>query len=224
MARRHPPVPKAKLRRAASPARPRSLRLGGQPRRGHPRRHRRRVAGALVFYPRGEFFWGTVVITLFVFTDLVDGNMARHSGAPASWGAFLDSTLDRVADAADLRRPRAVVRRASGTTACWPRVALLLPGRRQVVSYTKARAEGIGLTANVGIAERAERLVIGAGPAARRTGTGSVVPDIRAAPIALWLRGRRRPAVTVVAADADGAPQAWREAGAAAGRCTGRTR
>ncbi|MGO4424924.1 CDP-alcohol phosphatidyltransferase family protein [Streptomyces sp. MCAF7] len=58
------------------------------------------VAGALVFYPRGEFFWGTVVITLFVFSDLVDGNMARQLGRSSRWGAFLDSTLDRVADGA----------------------------------------------------------------------------------------------------------------------------
>ena len=58
------------------------------------------VAGALVFYPRGEFFWGTIVITLFVFSDLVDGNMARQLGRSSRWGAFLDSTLDRVADGA----------------------------------------------------------------------------------------------------------------------------
>ncbi|GAA3072318.1 hypothetical protein GCM10020000_66330 [Streptomyces olivoverticillatus] len=58
------------------------------------------MAGALAFYPRGEFFWGTIVITLFVFSDLVDGNMARQLGRSSRWGAFLDSTLDRVADAA----------------------------------------------------------------------------------------------------------------------------
>ena len=58
------------------------------------------MAGALVFFPRGEFFWGTIVITLFVFSDLVDGNMARQAGISSRWGAFLDSTLDRVADGA----------------------------------------------------------------------------------------------------------------------------
>ena len=58
------------------------------------------VAGALAFFPRGEFFWGTVVITLFVFSDLVDGNMARQLGRSSRWGAFLDSTLDRLGDAA----------------------------------------------------------------------------------------------------------------------------
>jgi phosphatidylglycerophosphate synthase len=57
-------------------------------------------AGALAFYPRGEFFWGTVVITAFVFSDLVDGTMARMTERSSRWGAFLDSTLDRLGDAA----------------------------------------------------------------------------------------------------------------------------
>jgi CDP-diacylglycerol--glycerol-3-phosphate 3-phosphatidyltransferase len=57
-------------------------------------------AGALAFYPRHEFFWGTIVITLFVFSDTVDGVMARMSGRSGRWGAYLDSTLDRVGDSA----------------------------------------------------------------------------------------------------------------------------
>ena len=56
--------------------------------------------GALAFYPRHEFFWGTIVITVFVFSDTVDGVMARMSGRSSSWGAYLDSTLDRVGDSA----------------------------------------------------------------------------------------------------------------------------
>ena len=55
--------------------------------------------GALLFYPRGEFLVGTLVITAFVFSDTVDGIMARRSGRSSTWGAYLDSTLDRVADA-----------------------------------------------------------------------------------------------------------------------------
>src|SRR3954463_10902243 len=58
------------------------------------------AVGALAFYPRGEFFWGTIVITLFVFSDTVDGIMARLQGRSSTWGAFLDSTLDRFGDAA----------------------------------------------------------------------------------------------------------------------------
>jgi phosphatidylinositol phosphate synthase len=119
------------------------------------------VAGALVFYPRGWFFWGTVVITAFVFSDTVDGIMARLQGRSSVWGAFLDSTLDRVGDAAvfsglilfyathpDQRWATAMVALA---------LACLVLG--QIVSYARARAEGLGMTASVGVAERADRLV-----------------------------------------------------------------
>ena len=57
-------------------------------------------AGALVFFPQGMIWQGVLVITLFVFSDLVDGAMARKMGRTDDFGAFLDSTLDRVADAA----------------------------------------------------------------------------------------------------------------------------
>ena len=56
--------------------------------------------GALAFYPRGEFLWGTLIVTLFAFSDTVDGIMARTAARSSRWGAFLDSTLDRVGDAA----------------------------------------------------------------------------------------------------------------------------
>ena len=56
--------------------------------------------GALGFFPRGQIWQGVVVITAFVFSDLIDGYMARSSGRSSSWGAFLDSTLDRIGDAA----------------------------------------------------------------------------------------------------------------------------
>ena len=55
--------------------------------------------GALAFFPRGQFLLGTIVVVLFIFGDNVDGVMARMSGREGSWGAFLDSTLDRVGDA-----------------------------------------------------------------------------------------------------------------------------
>ena len=113
------------------------------------------MAGALVFYPVGQFFWGTVVITLFVFSDLVDGNMARQLGRSSRWGAFLDSTLDRVADAADLRRPRACGTRAGGDDLVLCAVTIFCLASGQVVSYTKARGESIGLPVNVnGLVER----------------------------------------------------------------------
>jgi CDP-diacylglycerol--glycerol-3-phosphate 3-phosphatidyltransferase len=118
------------------------------------------VAGALVFYPRGEFFWGTVVITLFVFSDLVDGNMARQAGVSSRWGAFLDSTLDRVADSA-IFGGLALWYAGSGNNLVLCAVAIFCLASGQVVSYTKARGESIGLPVKVnGLVERAERLVI----------------------------------------------------------------
>ena len=57
-------------------------------------------AGALIFFPQGLLLAGVLVITAFVFSDIVDGNMARMSGRVSPFGAFLDSTLDRIADAA----------------------------------------------------------------------------------------------------------------------------
>jgi CDP-diacylglycerol---glycerol-3-phosphate 3-phosphatidyltransferase len=118
------------------------------------------IAGALAFYPRGEFFWGTVVITLFVFSDLVDGNMARQQGRSSRWGAFLDSTLDRVADAA-IFGGLALWYAGGGDSLMMCAVTIFCLASGQVVSYTKARGEAIGLPVAVnGLVERAERLVI----------------------------------------------------------------
>ena len=57
-------------------------------------------AGALVFFPQGELFIGVLVITAFVFSDLIDGAMARRMGSGSKFGAFFDSTLDRIGDGA----------------------------------------------------------------------------------------------------------------------------
>lgn len=116
------------------------------------------AVGALAFYPRGELFWGTVVITVFVFSDTVDGIMARSSGRSTAWGAFLDSTLDRVGDAA-VFGGLVLYYAGRGHDAVMAGLALACLVLGSVVSYARARAEGLGMTANVGIAERADRLV-----------------------------------------------------------------
>jgi CDP-diacylglycerol--glycerol-3-phosphate 3-phosphatidyltransferase len=116
------------------------------------------AAGALVFYPTGHLLIGTLVITAFVFSDTVDGIMARASGRSSSWGAYLDSTLDRVGDAAIFGGLVLwYLGRGDDTLTGTLALACLVLGA--VVSYAKARAEGLGMTANVGIAERADRLV-----------------------------------------------------------------
>ena len=115
--------------------------------------------GALVFYPRHEFFWGTIVIAVFAFSDTLDGVMARLSGRSSKWGAYLDSTLDRVADSA-IFGGLVLWYAGDGRTPSLAALALACLILGSVVSYAKARAEGLGMTANVGIAERAERLVV----------------------------------------------------------------
>ena len=114
--------------------------------------------GALVFFPRGDFIPGVLIIAGFVLADLLDGTMARLSGRAGPWGNFLDATLDRVADGCIFG---ALVLWAVGTGQAWTIAAAftaLVGG--QVISYAKARAEAVGAQANVGIAERAERLII----------------------------------------------------------------
>lgn len=117
------------------------------------------VTGALALYPRGELWWGTLFITAFVFTDLLDGTMARMSGRVSRWGAFLDSTLDRLGDAAIFG---GLVLYFTGVgdhdLGAFAALACLVLGF--LVSYARARAEGIGVPCDVGIAERADRLVI----------------------------------------------------------------
>ncbi|WP_431843689.1 phosphatidylinositol phosphate synthase [Calidifontibacter indicus] len=115
--------------------------------------------GALAFYPRHEFLVGTLVITAFVFSDTIDGVMARMSGRSSVWGAYLDSTLDRVGDAAIFGALVIYYAGDQGHNMVLAGLALACLILGSVVSYAKARAEGLGMTANVGIAERADRLV-----------------------------------------------------------------
>ena len=116
------------------------------------------VVGALAFYPQHEFFWGTVFITCFVFSDLVDGTMARMSERSSRWGAWLDSTLDRVGAAA-VFSGIALWYAGEGDSLLTVALCLYCLSTGAVVSYARARAEGLGMTANVGITERADRLV-----------------------------------------------------------------
>ncbi|MFF3555160.1 phosphatidylinositol phosphate synthase [Streptomyces tsukubensis] len=175
------------------------------------------VAGALVFFPRGEFFWGTIVITLFVFSDLVDGNMARQAGISSRWGAFLDSTLDRVADSA-IFGGLALWYAGKGDDNILCAVAIFCLASGQVVSYTKARGEAIGLPVAVnGLVERAERLVISLVAAGLSGLAAFGVPGVGILlPIALWIvaagsavtLGQRVVTVRREAAEADAAGSA----------------
>lgn len=115
-------------------------------------------AGALVFFPQGRLWLGVLVVTVFVFSDLVDGYMARSSGRSSSWGAWLDSTLDRIGDAAVLGG--LVLWFAwGGDNPVLMSVALWCLVMGSVTSYARAKAESLGWQAKGGIAERADRLV-----------------------------------------------------------------
>jgi CDP-diacylglycerol--glycerol-3-phosphate 3-phosphatidyltransferase len=116
------------------------------------------TAGATAFYPRGSLFGGTVFITCFIFTDLIDGAMARVRGTSGKWGAFLDSTLDRVGDGA-IFGSLLWWYAARGDEHVLAALALFCLVGGTVISYAKARAEGLGMTCDVGLAERAERLI-----------------------------------------------------------------
>ncbi len=115
-------------------------------------------AGALVFFPRGDFLVGVLVCTAFVFSDLVDGLMARLSGQSSSWGAFLDSTLDRFGDAA-IFAGLALYYVGPGDSEPLAALAIYCLVLGSITSYARARAEALGMQAKVGIAERADRLV-----------------------------------------------------------------
>lgn len=136
----------------------------------------------LILIPQGQFIWAFVLGVFFGISDLLDGTMARMTGTSGPWGNFLDATLDRITDGAVFA---AVILWGVTQGDYWiigGGLLALVSG--QVVSYAKARAEAVGASANVGIAERAERL-IAVGIAVLLTGFG--VPYVL--PIALWLIG-----------------------------------
>lgn len=111
------------------------------------------------FGARGQLIWGTVIVTFFALTDALDGTMARMRGGSSKYGALLDSSMDRIADAAVFG---AVVYylHTEGNPYGGMIAALVSLAAGQVVSYVKARAQSLGLDADVGIAERLERLLI----------------------------------------------------------------
>ena len=114
--------------------------------------------GALFFFSQGWVCQGVLFITAFVFSDLIDGAMARKSGRKDDFGAFLDSTLDRVADGALFAGAALyfawVVEDRLYTALC---LVILVMGA--VTSYARSKADHLGYDAKVGIAERPDRLV-----------------------------------------------------------------
>jgi phosphatidylinositol phosphate synthase len=117
------------------------------------------VGGALGLFPIGELFPGALTCTIFVFLDMLDGVLARMKGTSGRWGAFLDSTMDRIADAA-IFAGLTVWFMLGGHNPLLAGVSLFCLVIGVLVSYAKARAEGLGLRCDVGLIERPERMLI----------------------------------------------------------------
>jgi CDP-diacylglycerol--glycerol-3-phosphate 3-phosphatidyltransferase len=139
------------------------------------------VTSALVFFTSGGWFTGTMLVWGFVMLDLLDGAVARISGRSSKFGAVLDSSCDRIADAAVFGSIAWYFAEHGQRWMFLAAMLCLVLG--SLTSYIRARAESVGFTATVGIAERADRLIIvlvGTG----LSGQHLQVPYLQA--IALW--------------------------------------
>ena len=116
------------------------------------------VVSSLYFYPRGDFFVGTLIICVMALSDLFDGTMARLSSSGSiRWGGFLDSTIDRITDSAILLGVSLYLINQADSLA-YVAIATLVTGL--LVPYIRAKAESFGIACSGGIAERTERLII----------------------------------------------------------------
>ena len=113
---------------------------------------------SIYFFARGDFFLGTLLVSLFALSDLLDGTMARISRTDGTrWGALLDSTLDRVSDAAIAIGIWIYLFNEGSDLHLVAIAALFLGG---LIPYIRAKAESLGIECSVGFAERPERLII----------------------------------------------------------------
>ncbi len=118
------------------------------------------VVAAAVLIAIGQLLIGAAVLVLGSLLDAVDGALARATGGSTTFGGFLDSTLDRAAEGILYVGIVAYLLDASAAP-LWP--VLLALGALSgsfMVSYTRAKAEAIGVSASVGLAPRTERLVL----------------------------------------------------------------
>jgi CDP-diacylglycerol--glycerol-3-phosphate 3-phosphatidyltransferase len=116
------------------------------------------VLSALYFYPKGEFFIGTLIICVMALSDLFDGTMARISQKGSSkWGGFLDSTIDRITDSAILIGVCIYLINNNDSLAI---IVVITMVSGILVPYIRAKAESFTIECSGGIAERTERLII----------------------------------------------------------------
>ena len=120
------------------------------------------LASVLVYFEyRNEilFFWaGAFVFVVGSILDILDGALARAGGKTTPFGAFVDSTTDRISEAFMLGAIALVLTRDGNELGVGLTVAAIAGSF--LVSYTRARAEALGLRGDVGIGSRAERVVV----------------------------------------------------------------
>jgi CDP-diacylglycerol---glycerol-3-phosphate 3-phosphatidyltransferase len=120
------------------------------------------IAGAVVVYfeDRGwGFFWlGAALFVVGAILDILDGALARSRGVASEFGAFVDSTVDRVGEAFMLAAIALVLMREGSEWGVALAFAALAGSF--LVSYARARAEALGLKGDVGLGSRAERVVV----------------------------------------------------------------
>ncbi|MGE2689964.1 phosphatidylinositol phosphate synthase [Mycolicibacterium pulveris] len=141
------PIAKAALRAGFTPDRITILGTAGS------------VLGALTLFPIGQLWWGAVAVFFFVLADMLDGAMARERGGGTRFGAVLDATCDRIGDGAIFCGLLWWAAFGLHSTSLVVATAICLV-TSQVISYIKARAEASGLSAEGGLIERPERLII----------------------------------------------------------------
>jgi phosphatidylinositol phosphate synthase len=120
------------------------------------------AAAVLVYFEQQDkflFYWlGALVFVVGSLLDILDGALARAGGKTTPFGSFLDSTLDRVGEGAMLGAIALVFSRHGNEVALAATVAAIAGSF--LVSYTRAKAEGLGLRGDVGLGSRAERVVV----------------------------------------------------------------
>src|SRR3954468_7495523 len=125
------------------------------------------TVAASVVYATGHIMTAGWIMAVTAFFDVADGQVARRNGTSTVFGAFYDSTLDRVADGA-LMAGLTVFYATNAVHHNVYMVVVCLVGivGTFLVSYTRARAESLGIDAKVGVMQRPERIVLLSAPQA----------------------------------------------------------
>ena len=116
------------------------------------------VVAAAFAAAAGQWVLTALILIFGTLFDGLDGTLARATGKTSDFGAFLDSTMDRAGEAV-IYAGIAAGAAMSGKTEVIGLATLAL-GTGSLVSYVRARGEGLGVCANIGIAQRAERAAV----------------------------------------------------------------